>query len=92
MSDTIITIENVIQEFETSAPKGDKGDPGGDVIPTDVTIHKDINGNISSLEFASGKTITINRDINGEIISVSDGTYTKTIIREDGDISQIIIT
>ena len=50
-----------------------------------------IDGEISSLEFEGGKTITINR-VAGEIVSVYDGTYTKTIVRENGEITQIIVT
>ena len=59
-------------------------------VEESVTINR-TDGEISSLEFEGGKTITINR-VAGEIVSVYDGTYTKTIVRENGEITQIIVT
>ena len=59
-------------------------------VSESVVINR-VAGEISSLEFEGGKTITINR-VAGEIVSVNDGTYTKTIVRENGEITQIIVT
>lgn len=55
-----------------------------------VVINR-VDGEISSLEFKGGKTIAINR-IAGEIVSVYDGTYTKTIVRTNGEITEVIVT
>jgi len=95
MAQTLITTENIVNIIETSPPKGDQGEPGlpGDaVLPSNITINRDLNDQISSIDFASGKTVTINRDINGEIQSIDDGTYTRSIVRINGEIDSIIIT
>jgi hypothetical protein len=59
-------------------------------VEESVTINR-TDGEISSLAFEGGKTITINR-VAGEIVSVYDGTYTKTIVRENGEITEVIVT
>jgi hypothetical protein len=95
MSNTIITTENIVNVIETGAPQGPQGEPGlpGDeVIPTDVTINRDTEDNINTIVFASGKTITISRNIDGDIETIADGTYTRSIVRVDGEITEILIT
>ena len=74
-----------------TGPQGRPGKDSGDLmLEESVTINR-TDGEISSLEFEGGNTITINR-VAGEIVSVYDGTYTKTIVRENGEITQIIVT
>ena len=88
MSDTVTVVEEVIHSFETSAPAGPAG-PSGEIVPSSVVINR-TDGEISSLDFASGKTVTINR-AGGEIVSVYDGTYLKTIVRENDEITEIVV-
>ncbi len=72
-------------------PQGLQGIPGDVPIPISVEINRE-DGEISSLSFADGKVVTINR-IGEEIVSIDDGTYLKTIGRDDdGEITQIIVS
>lgn len=87
---TVVVTEVEVVTFEASAPRGLKGDSGEAAIPSSVVINRE-DGEISSLEFADGRTVTINRE-DGEIVSVDDGVYLKTIVREDGEITEIVVT
>jgi hypothetical protein len=60
------------------------GEGIGAIVPQSSIINR-TDGDISSIDFANGKTTIINR-ANGEIESVDDGTYLKTIVRENGEI------
>jgi hypothetical protein len=59
-------------------------------VPQSSIINR-VDNEISSIDFAAGRTVTINR-INGEIVSVDDGIYLKTINRTDGEITGITVT
>lgn len=67
------------------------GAPHTHPVDEESFIINRIDGEISSVSFEGGKTITINR-VAGEIVSVYDGTNTKTIVRENDQITQIIVT
>jgi hypothetical protein len=53
--------------------------------PLSSAVINRTDGEITSIVYEDGKTVTITRT-DGEITSVDDGTYTKTIIREDNEI------
>jgi hypothetical protein len=88
--DILITTQEIIPTIIESIATGPQGPPSNLVIPEDITINRTDN-EISSIEYESGKTITINRS-NGEITSIDDGEYLKTIVRENNEITGIIIS
>ena len=59
-------------------------------LPVDTAISR-VDGEIASVEFETGRVITINR-VGGEIDSVADGTHLQTIVRENGEITGIVVT
>lgn len=90
MSGTVTVTEDVIHTFETSPPRGAKGDPGDAVVPSSSSITY-IDGEVTRIDRADGSFLAINRE-DGEVVSTYDGTYTQTFIRTDGIITGIIVT
>lgn len=91
--------EQIINVIDSSGIAGTAGRDGADgrdgelvpAPPISASINL-VNDEIASIVFEDGKVVSINRE-NGNIKSVSDGTYTKTIIRDSEDnIIQILVT
>lgn len=68
---------------------GPQGPPGDSTPPSTATIIR-TDGEISSIEYESGRTVTITRT-DGEITSIQDDDITKRIVRENGEIIGVVI-
>lgn len=76
--------EDTIELVDAGISPGPAGADGTAATPVSCEIQRE-DGEITEIVFEDGRVVTINRT-DGEITSVFDGTYTKTIIRENGEI------
>ena len=83
---------DIIELVDAGITPGPQGLPGASAeqVPESVVINR-VDGEITSLDYAGGKTVTINR-AGGEIESISDGIYLKTITRFAGEVTGIVVT
>lgn len=65
--------------------------PAGDAVVPSTSVITRTDGQISRIDFEDGRYVVINR-AGGEIVSLYDGTYTKTLVRVDGEITGIVVT
>ncbi len=63
----------------------------GEGKPEDVTLHRDINGNIESVSYEVKPTLVITRDTEDNIISYTNSIYTWTVNRTGDIISSVTV-